>query len=59
MGDTPFHCSRFGYSCVDWDHFHGLLRDGPWEDISNLGAFAAAFNFWDWVQAWIDVHILL
>ena len=33
------------------------MRDVPWEDISKLGASAAASEFCEWVQVGIDVYI--
>ena len=36
---------------------HDHLRDVPWEDSFQLGASAAASEFWEWVQVGIDVYI--
>ena len=55
--DTLFHCVAYGYSCADWDGLHDHLRDVPWEDIFKLSAFAAANEFFEWVQVGIDIYI--
>ena len=47
-------CHRIAY---DWDSLRDHLRDVPWEDISKLGASAAASEFCEWVQVGIDVYI--
>ena len=33
------------------------MRGVPWEDIVELGAFASASEFCEWVQVGIDVYI--
>ena len=43
--DTLFHCIAYDYSRADLDGLHGHLRDNPWEDIFDLGAYAAAREF--------------
>ena len=40
--DAPFHHIAYNYFCADWDSLCDHLRDVPWEDIFNLGAFAAS-----------------
>ena len=55
--DAPFHCIAYDYSCADWDGLCDHLRDVPWKDIFKLGASAAASEFYEWVQAGIDVYI--
>ena len=52
--DTPFHRVAYDYSRADLD---GFLRDVPWEDIFKLSASAADSEFFEWVQAGIDVYI--
>ena len=42
-----FHCIGYDYSCADWDGLHDHLRDVPWEDSFQLGASAAAREFWE------------
>ena len=55
--DAPFHCIAYDYSHADWDGLLDHLRDVPWEDISKLGASAAASEFCEWVQVGIDLYI--
>ena len=43
--DTPFHRMAYDYSCADWDGLCDHLRDVPWEDVTELGASAAASEF--------------
>ena len=52
--DTPFHRVAYDYSRAD---LNGFLRDVPWEDIFKLSASAADSEFFEWVQAGIDVYI--
>ena len=47
----------YDYSHADQDHLCDHLRDVPWENIFKLGAFAAAYEFCEWVQVRIDVNI--
>ena len=56
---TPFHRIAYDYSCADWDGILDHLRDAPWEDTFKLGAFAAASEFCEWVQARIDIYIYI
>ena len=55
--DALFHCIAYDYSRGDWDDLWDHLRDVPWEDIFQPGAFAAASEFCAWVQVGIDVYI--
>ena len=55
--DTPFHCIAYEYSHADWDGLCDNLRHVQWEDISKLGASAAASEFCEWIQVGIDVYI--
>ena len=55
--DAPFHHIAYDNSCADWDDLHDHLRDDPWEDIFQLGAFAATSEFFEWVQVGIHVYI--
>ena len=57
LGDAPFHCIAYDYSCADWDDLRDHLRDIPSEDIFKPSASAAAGEFCEWVQVGIDVHI--
>ena len=43
--DAQFHCIAYDYSHAEWDGLCYHLRDVPWEDISKLGASAAASGF--------------
>ena len=43
--DAQFHCIAYDYSHAEWDGLCDHLRDVPWEDISKLGASAAASEF--------------
>ena len=53
--DVPLHCIAYEYSRANWD---GHLRNVPGEDIFKLGAYAAASEFCEWVQAGIDEYVL-
>ena len=44
--DAPFHCIAYGYSHSDWDGLHHYLRDVLWEHIFQVGASAAAIEFY-------------
>ena len=55
--DAPFHCIAYDYSHSDWDGLHYYLRDVLWEHIFQVGASAAAIEFYKWVQVRIDVYI--
>ena len=55
--DASFHRIAYDYSRADWDSLRDHLTDVPWEDISKLGASAAAREFCEWVQVGIDVYI--
>ena len=55
--DAPFHRIASDYSRADWNGVRDHLRDVPWEDIVKLGAFAAASEFYKWVQVGTDVYI--
>ena len=54
--DAPFHRIAYGYPRADWDGLRDHLRDVPWEDISKLGASAAASELREWVQVGTDVY---
>ena len=54
--DALLHCMAYDYSCADWDGLRDHLSDVPWEDISKLGASAAASEFCEGVQVGIDVY---
>ena len=43
--DAIFNCEAFGYS---WHGFQKYVQDCLWEDILNLGAFAATSKFFKW-----------
>ena len=45
--DALFHCIADDYSCADWDGPCNHLRDVPWKDIFELGASAAASEFFE------------
>ena len=47
----------YDYFCADWDGLCDHLIDVPWEDIFQLGAYATASEFCEWVQVGIDVYI--
>ena len=49
LGDAPFHCIAYDYSCADWDDLRDHLRDIPSEDIFKPSASAAASEFCEWV----------
>ena len=53
--DVSFHCIAYDYSRADWDGLRAHLRDVPWEDISKLGASAAAGEFCDWVPLGLEL----
>ena len=53
--NAPFHCAVYDYFPSDWDSLRDYLRDVPWSCIFNLGASAAAAEFWECVQVGIDV----
>ena len=56
--DAPFHHIAYDYSRADWDGLRDYLRDIiPLEDILKLSASAAASEFFEWVQAGINVYI--
>ena len=55
--DAPFHRIAYDYSHANWDGLHDHLRDVPREDIFKLSVFAAASEFYEWVQVGIYVHI--
>ena len=58
--DALFHRIAYNYSHAEWDGLRDHLRDNPWEDISKLGASAAAASeFCEWIQVGIDVYIYL
>ena len=48
----PFHCLAYDYA--DWDDLRDHLRE---ENISKLGASAAASEFCEWVQVGVDGYI--
>ena len=45
------------YSCTDWCGLYDHLRDILRGNVSKLVAFAAVAEFFEWVQAGIDVYI--
>ena len=45
--DAPFLCITYDYYRADWDSLRDHLRDVPWEDIFELGASAAASEFFE------------
>ena len=47
----------YGHSCANWVGLCDHLRDVPWEDIFEFSASVAATEFYEWVQAGIDVYI--
>ena len=55
--DAPFNRIAYDYSRADWDGLHDHLRDGPWEDIFELGASADAGEFCKWVQVGTYAYI--
>ena len=55
--DASFHHIAYDYSHANWDGLHDHLRDVPREDIFKLSVFAAASEFYEWVQVGIYVHI--
>ena len=54
---SRFHRIAYEYSRADWDGLRDHLRDVQWEVIFKLSATAAASEFWEWVQAGINVYI--
>ena len=55
--DIPFHRVAYDYSRADWDGLRDHLGDVPWKDICKLNTSAAASEFFEWIQAGIDVYI--
>ena len=49
--NVPFHRIAYDYSRAGWDGLRDHLRDVPREDISRLGASAAASEFCEWFSA--------
>ena len=45
------------YSWADGNGLSDHLREVPWKDIYKFGSFAAAAEFRELVQVWIDVYI--
>ena len=45
------------YSSADGNGLSDHLREVPLKDIFKFGSFAAAAEFREWVQVWIDVYI--
>ena len=52
--DAQFHRISYEYSHADWNRLRYCLSNVPWEDIFELGASAAASEFWDWFQVKIN-----
>ena len=55
--DAPFHRIPYDYSRADWDSHCDHLKNVPWEDIFKFSVSAAASEFCEWVQVWINVYI--
>ena len=55
--DAPFHHIAYDYSFADWNGLCDHLRDVALEDIFKLSASAAASEFFERVQAGIDVYV--
>ena len=55
--DAPFHCLANDSSGADWDGLCDYLRDVQWENIFQLGASAAASEFYECIHLGIDVFI--
>ena len=55
--NAPFHRIAYDYFRADWAGLRDHLRDILWEDIFKLGASAAASEFFQCVQAGIDVYV--
>ena len=54
---APFHYTAFDYSGTDLYGSCDYLRNVPGEDISKLGASAAATEFCEWVLVVVAVYI--
>ena len=55
--ECPFHQKAYDYSRADWDSLCDHLSDVLLENIFKLSASARTSQFFECVQAGIDVYI--